>query len=57
MNVLIGRPPNTPEQIRLHQQLEANTKMYETYYGKSAANLNPTGERATRHEIDILLAR
>ncbi|KAA6361518.1 MAG: hypothetical protein EZS28_042954, partial [Streblomastix strix] len=57
MRVLLGRPPDSPEAARLQEQLDAATKMYEVYYAKKAENLDPTGERATKHERELLLQR
>ncbi|KAA6364924.1 MAG: hypothetical protein EZS28_039549, partial [Streblomastix strix] len=57
MRILMGRPPNSPQAIVLQQQLDVNTIMYETYYHKSAEKLDPTGERATKQEVEALLAR
>ncbi|KAA6380574.1 MAG: hypothetical protein EZS28_023900 [Streblomastix strix] len=57
MRALLGRPSNYPAAHRLQQQLDTNNQMYEQYYKKKATDLNPTGERATKHERELLLQR
>ncbi|KAA6378413.1 MAG: hypothetical protein EZS28_026056, partial [Streblomastix strix] len=53
MRVLLGRPPNSPEAMRLQIQIDAATKMYEVYYAKKAENLDLTGERAAKCEFNL----
>ncbi|KAA6392691.1 MAG: hypothetical protein EZS28_011786 [Streblomastix strix] len=57
MHSLMGKPSNSPQARSLKQQLDANTMMYEAYFHKNAAQLDPTGECATKQEVDALLAR
>ncbi|KAA6399379.1 MAG: hypothetical protein EZS28_005099 [Streblomastix strix] len=57
MRDLLGRPPDSPEAMRLQAQLDTATKMYEVYYAKKVENLNRTGERAIKHEKEFLLQR
>ncbi|KAA6386388.1 MAG: hypothetical protein EZS28_018084, partial [Streblomastix strix] len=57
MRVLLGRTPDSPEAMKLQEQLDAATKMNEMHSAKKAENLDTTGERATKHERELLLQR
>ncbi|KAA6389146.1 MAG: hypothetical protein EZS28_015327, partial [Streblomastix strix] len=57
MRALLGRPPDSLAAQRLQQQLDAITQMYEQYNKKKTADLDPTGERASKHERELLLQR
>ncbi|KAA6312216.1 MAG: hypothetical protein EZS28_055966, partial [Streblomastix strix] len=57
MRVLLGRPLDSPEAVRLQEQHDFATKIYEMYYTKKAENLDSTGEQATKHERELLLQR
>ncbi|KAA6372616.1 MAG: hypothetical protein EZS28_031857, partial [Streblomastix strix] len=54
LNVLMGRPRDTPNAIRAQQQRDATTKLFEHYYGRKASDLNPTNERAIKRERELL---
>ncbi|KAA6357152.1 MAG: hypothetical protein EZS28_047321 [Streblomastix strix] len=53
----MGRPRDTPNAIRAQQQRDATTKLFEHYYGRKASDLNPTNERATKRERELLFQR
>ncbi|KAA6373079.1 MAG: hypothetical protein EZS28_031395 [Streblomastix strix] len=55
MPALLEKPPSSPAAQRLQQQIGAKTQMIELYYKKKAADLDPTGERTTKHEHQLLL--
>ncbi|KAA6372721.1 MAG: hypothetical protein EZS28_031752, partial [Streblomastix strix] len=57
LNVLMGRPRDTPIAIRAQQQHDVTTKLFEHYYGRKAADLNPTSERASKRERELLFQR
>ncbi|KAA6392173.1 MAG: hypothetical protein EZS28_012301, partial [Streblomastix strix] len=57
LNVFMGRPRVTPNAIRAQQQRDATTKLFEHYYGRKASVLNPTIERATKRERELLFQR
>ncbi|KAA6361942.1 MAG: hypothetical protein EZS28_042531, partial [Streblomastix strix] len=57
LNVLMGRPRDTPIAIRAQQQRDATTMLFEHYYGRKAADLNPTSERASKRERELLFQR
>ncbi|KAA6370584.1 MAG: hypothetical protein EZS28_033889 [Streblomastix strix] len=54
---LLGDHPTRRKRLHYNNNSMQNTIMYETYYHKSAEKLDPTGERATKQEVEALLAR
>ncbi|KAA6395468.1 MAG: hypothetical protein EZS28_009007 [Streblomastix strix] len=57
MRNLMGKLSNYSQARALKQQLDVNTMTYGIYYHKNAEQLDPTGERASKQEVDALLAR
>ncbi|KAA6396863.1 MAG: hypothetical protein EZS28_007610 [Streblomastix strix] len=57
LNVLMGRPRDTQNAIRALQQRDATTKQFEHFYGNKASELNPTNEKATKRDKELLFQK